>query len=184
MISGCGAENGDLNEADSSAAVHIPQQTPGDRSADEKLYRIHEKWLGTPWTFSGTSQVAGEGSIACGYFVTTTLQQAGMEVDRVRLAQAASEKMILEITDRPTVRRFSDEPLAKVLQVIREQGEGYYIVGLDNHTGFLKVDKNGTVIFIHSGPGKGVVFEEPENAIELSASRYRVTGKIAWTNET
>ena len=91
--------------------------------------------------------------------------------------------MILEIADSVTVRRFSDRPLSEFLDAIRAQGEGYYVVGLDSHTGFLKVEKGGRVTFIHSGPGRGVVFEEPEGAIELSASRYRVTGKITWPSE-
>lgn len=161
-------------------AVEIAPQSPNERLADEVLEEIHQKWMGTRWAYSGTSQVAGTGAIACGYFVTTTLREAGMEVDRVRLAQAASETMILEITPQETVRRFSDRPLSEFLDSLRRQGEGYYIVGLDQHTGFLRVERDGVVRFIHSGPGRGVVSEAPESASELSASRYRVTGKIVW----
>jgi hypothetical protein len=49
-------------------------------------------WLGTTWNFNGTTQVPGEGSIACGYFVTTLLRDAGVKLERVKLAQMASEK--------------------------------------------------------------------------------------------
>ena len=158
----------------------IAERTAIQRQRDNQLYQSHQKWVGTPWDFYGTSQVAGEGKIACGYFVTTTLEQSGMELDRVRLAQAASETMILEVADRESVRRYSDAPLDKVLSTIRKQGEGYYIVGLDDHTGFLKVSIEGAVVFIHSGPGKGVVIERPEDSHKLSSSRYRVTGKVIW----
>ena len=159
--------------------VPITQSSPQERAFADKLAVIHEEWMGTAWTFSGTSQTPKQGSIACGYFVTTTLQQAGIELDRVRLAQAASEQMILAITAPDTVRRFSDTSLEGFLKSVRSQGEGYYIVGLDNHTGFLQVHADGNIDFIHSGPGRGVVREKPADAPELAHSRYRVTGKIA-----
>lgn len=158
--------------------VLITERTPAQRAFDEKLLAIHEKWMGTAWTFTGTSTVPGEGSIACGYFVTTTLEQAGIELERVRLAQAASETMILALVDREFVKRYSDVSLEKFLNDVRSQGEGYYIVGLDYHTGFLKVDRDSKVSFIHSGPGRGVVNQVPKNAVELAESRYRVTGKL------
>lgn len=183
-LSGCGEPEAEETavrvEVVPVESIGVTFQTPDQRAADERLEEIHRKWIGTAWDFSGTSQEPGKGAIACGYFVTTTLRDAGVKVDRVRLAQAASEKMILETTDKETVRRFSDKPLADVLTKIRTQGEGYYIVGLDNHTGFLRVGRDGKVTFIHSGPGKGVVFEEPEKSEKLVSSRYRVTGKIVW----
>jgi hypothetical protein len=156
----------------------IPLRSPEDRAFDAKLWANHKEWMGTPWTFTGTSQTPRQGSIACGYFVTTTLQQVGVTLDRVRLAQAASEKMILATTDPASVRRYSDASLESFLEGLRSQGEGYYIVGLDNHTGFLKVAPDGEVTFIHSGPGRGVVVEVPAEATELATSRYRVTGKL------
>ena len=180
LLVSCEAENPPSPEVPNEKLV-IPLRSSEERRFDEKLAGIHEKWMGTPWTFSGTSQTPGEGSIACGYFVTTTLQQAGMEVERVRLAQAASEQMILAIADPDSIRRFSNASLEDFLEDLRSQGEGYYIVGLDNHTGFLKVSSDGTVAFVHSGPGRGVVSENPAEASELANSRYRVTGKLAGT---
>ncbi len=101
-----------------------------------------------------------------------------MAVERVRLAQAASETMIVELVKAKYVKRYSDVTLDDFLTSIRKQGAGYYIVGLDNHTGFLRVSPSGEVVFIHSGPGRGVVIETPQAAPELANSRYRVTGKI------
>lgn len=101
-----------------------------------------------------------------------------MELDRVGLAQAASETMILATTPPDSVRRYSNATLEGFLEGVRKQGVGYYIVGLDNHTGFLRVESNGEIAFVHSGPGRGVVREDPDKAPELANSRYRVTGKI------
>ena len=178
-VSGCG-ETARVVEVVETEPSGIPLQTDPQRNADNALEQIHRKWVGTPWAYSGTTQVPRQGSIACGYFVTTTLRAAGKDIDRVRLAQAASEKMILKVTPLESIRRYRDRPLAEVLDGLRAQGEGYYIVGLDSHTGFLKVDRSGAVVFIHSAPGRGVAFEEPAKAPELARSRYRVTGKLVW----
>lgn len=34
-------------------------------------------WYGTPWDFNGCTTEPGKGSIACGYFVSTVLRDAG-----------------------------------------------------------------------------------------------------------
>ena len=164
-----------------AAPVEIPLRSPEERAFDARLEEIHRDWMGTAWTFHGTSQTPRQGSIACGYFVTTTLEQAGVELERVRLAQAASETMILALAESGTIRRYSDASLDTFLERLRSQGEGYYLVGLDNHTGFLKVAPDGEIAFIHSGPGRGVVEESPAEAPELALSRYRVTGKLVRT---
>lgn len=137
--------------------------------------------MGTKWDYSGVTRIPRQGAIACGYFVTTTLEQAGVKLERVRLAQVASEQMILALTKPASVKRYRNVTLDAFLTSVRQQGEGYYIVGLDNHTGFLKVSGKGEIKFIHSGPGRGVVKEQPEDAPELVSSRYRVTGKIELT---
>ena len=155
-----------------------PLRSLTERAFDDKLAAIHENWMGTKWDFSGVTRTPRQGAIACGYFVTTTLEQAGVKLERVRLAQVASEQMILALTKRETVKRYSNASLDAFLTGVKQQGEGYYIVGLDNHTGFLKVTSQGEVKFIHSGPGRGVVNERPEGAPELAGSKYRVTGKL------
>ena len=174
ILTACGSEKGNpFTETE----VTLLRNTE-ESAFDAKLAAIHEEWMGTAWAFSGISRTPGEGSIACGYFVTTTLEQAGVELERVRLAQAASETMILAIAPKESIQRYSNASLDSFLNGVRKQGEGYYIVGLDNHTGFLKVEPNGNVMFVHSGPGRGVVSEKPTDAPELANSRYRVTGKI------
>ena len=136
-------------------------------------------WYGTPWAYHGTTQVPGEGSIACGYFVTTLLRDVGLDLPRVRLAQVPSETMIRALVDRPAIRRYSDVPIDGFVESVREWGEGLYIVGLDIHVGFVVHDERG-VRFLHSSyvePSQ-VVEEPAEDSVILAGSRYRVLGRL------
>jgi len=137
-------------------------------------------WYGTPWDFNGTTEMPQQGKIACGYFVTTVLRDAGWKVERVRLAQQASENIILSLTTEPFIKRFRRVAIDEVVAAVEKWGQGIYIVGLDNHVGFI-VNTGAEVYFIHSA------YVEPyavikEKAIEsriLAASKYRVLGKMS-----
>jgi hypothetical protein len=136
-------------------------------------------WYGTAWDFNDTSEVPQQGKIACGYFVTTILRDAGLKVERVRLAQQASEHIILSLTTEPLVKRFRRVAIGDFVNAVKEWGPGIYIVGLDVHVGFI-INTGNEVYFIHSS------YVDPfmvvrENAIEspvLVASKYRVLGKV------
>jgi hypothetical protein len=136
-------------------------------------------WYGTAWDFNGTSETPQQGKIACGYFVSTVLRDAGLKVERVRLAQQASENIILSLTTNDFVKRFRGVPLGEFVTAIRNWGSGIYIVGLDVHVGFI-VNTGDEVYFIHSS------YEEPYKVIKemaidsriLAASNYRVLGKV------
>lgn len=137
------------------------------------------RWNGTPWSFSGTSTTPGTGSIACGYFVSTTLEEAGLHVERRRLAQQAAEDIILTLALPEAITRFSDAPVERFTAAVAAKGEGLYVVGLDNHVGFLIV-RSGEVLFHHSsyvGPVT-VVRERATESPPLVQSRYRVIGKL------
>src|SRR6187200_2544039 len=64
-------------------------------------------WIGTAWNFNGTSEKPQQGSIACGYFVTTILRDAGLSLARIKLAQCASEQMIISLVQSKYIHRFS-----------------------------------------------------------------------------
>jgi hypothetical protein len=140
---------------------------------------IFPAWYGTAWDFNGTSEIPQQGKIACGYFVTTVLRDAGLKVQRVRLAQQASEHIILSLTTEPLVKRFRRVAIGDFVNAVKEWGPGIYIVGLDVHVGFV-VNTGDEVYFIHSS------YVDPfmvvsERAIEspvLIASKYRVLGKV------
>ena len=137
-------------------------------------------WLGTSWDFNGTTRQPRQGAIACGYLVTTLLLDMGLPIDRIRLAQLPSEAMIRELLQPKLVRRYSAVAYARFLDDLLQWGPGVYIVGLDQHTGFLVHNGKG-LRFIHSSyvsPSQ-VVSEEPGEAVILARSRYRVVGKLS-----
>lgn len=141
-------------------------------------------WYGTPWDFNGTSQTPQQGKIACGYFVSTVIRDAGWKVERVRLAQQASENIILSLTTETHVKRFRRVAIGDFVNAVKEWGSGIYVVGLDIHVGFI-VNIDGEVYFIHSS------YVDPyevvrERAIEsriLAGSNYRVLGNVLADDE-
>ncbi len=142
--------------------------------------RLAPPWYGTKWAFHGVSQEPGKGSIACGYFVTTLLRDAGINLERVALAQQASENIIKSLVSSLSIRRFSDKPLSDFLINAEKWGEGIYIVGLDYHVGFISVEPEETY-FVHSSyqtPG-AVVRELASESKVLASSKYRVLGKLS-----
>lgn len=147
---------------------------------------LFSAWYGTPWDFNGTSETPQQGKIACGYFVSTILRDAGWKVERVRLAQQASENIILSLTTDSFVKRFRRVAIADFVSAVKQWGPGIYIVGLDIHVGFI-VNTEGEILspsdevyFVHSS------YVDPytvikEKAIEsriLASSNYRVLGKV------
>ena len=136
-------------------------------------------WYGTRWDYNGTSQVPGSGYIACGYFVSTSLRDAGFNLPRVKMAQQASEVAIRSLVGIHKLKRFSNVPMKRFMSTVDASGDGLYVVGLDNHIGFLY--KCGTARhFIHSSydyPG-GVQKENVWRSPMLTSSKYRVYGKL------
>lgn len=136
-------------------------------------------WFGTKWDFNGTSQVPGEGEIACGYFVSTVLRDAGFDVQRIKLAQQAAEKIVLTLSETDEITRLSRPSREEVVRTVREAGDGLYVVGLDFHVGFLVADGD-RVDFCHSSyvdPPLAVVCQDALTDPAL-ASDYYVIGRI------
>ena len=141
---------------------------------------IFPDWYGTDWDFYGTTEKPGEGKIACGYFVSTVLRDAGLKVSRVSMAQQASENIIKSLTTEPFINRYRNLSLEKFVAEIEKLGAGLYVVGLDFHVGFLYHD-GAKLHFIHSS------YVEPSETIKetaaaspvLGATKYRVVGKIS-----
>ena len=137
-------------------------------------------WIGTPWDFNGTTETPQQGNIACGYFVTTVLRDAGLSISRVKLAQCASEQMITTLIQSKYISRFSNIAMEDFMNAIKTQGSGLYIVGLDNHTGFIYNDGKD-IYFIHS-TFTGTRNVQKDNAATnpiLKQSKYKVLGKIS-----
>ena len=151
---------------------------------DSIYHDIFPAWYGTDWDFYGTTETPKEGKIACGYYVTTVLRDAGVKVQRVSLAQQASENIIKSLTTAPFIKRFHNAKIENFVADVKNQGEGLYVVGLDVHVGFILHDGN-EVWFIHSSYGEPseVIKEKALESPILSSSKYRVLGKISADNQ-
>ncbi len=137
-----------------------------------------EAWKGTRWDFNGTTRTPRQGAIACGYFVTTVLQDAGFVLPRIRWAQLAAEPMIRKMA--PASKGFRDRPVREVEHWLLGQGDGLYAVGLDNHVGFVRVP-DGEALFVHSSyyrPSIGVMAETLHGENPFAHARYRFIGRL------
>lgn len=135
-------------------------------------------WYNTPWTFHGHSQTPREGSIACGYFITTTLRDMGFDIPRIKWAQQASEYVIKKLSQ--DIKRFQSKPMKDIVAHVEAGGEGVYIVGLDCHVGYIYF-VGGKMTFVHANyyrPDVGVMSEPLIGRNPLNDSKYRVIGKI------
>ncbi len=135
-------------------------------------------WEGTPWDFWGTTETPGVGHIACGYYVSTLLRDAGFDVERVKLAQQASEYIIMTLTPRDRIWRTSDATVQRSLAPLEEHGDGIYMVGLDYHVGLLVRDQ-GETLFCDASylSPTAVICQKPSEAFSYT-SRYRVVGQL------
>ncbi|MDQ8141729.1 hypothetical protein [Chryseobacterium sp. CFS15] len=139
-------------------------------------YDVPNYWMGTPWSFNGTSREPQKSTIACGYFVTNTLTDFGFDINRTYLAQQASSVMIKKLCKN--IKYFSSrEDLEKY--ILSENKNQVYIVGLDFHTGFITRDNKDTY-FIHSNyiKNKGVVKELTQASQALNASKTFMIGTL------
>ncbi len=137
-------------------------------------------WLGTSYDFYGQTHVPGKGEIACGYFVTTLLEDMGCKINRNGLAKMASENMIKNLVQEKYIKRYSNQTLNRFLDDVRFQGKGIYVVGLDTHTGFI-VNDGDEIYFVHAS-GRNpwqVVEERASDSLVLEASSYRVLGSLS-----
>jgi hypothetical protein len=140
--------------------------------------QIFPAWYGTSWDYSGTTQTPGEGKIACGYFVSTTLRDVGFRVERIKMAQQASENIIRTLISEPLIWRFRKTGAVPVIEKVKERGEGLYLVGLDNHVGYLSNDA-GKVSFCHASYlDPGAVTCEPAETAQALRSNYYVLGEL------
>jgi hypothetical protein len=141
---------------------------------------IIPNWIGTAWDFNGTTETPQQGTIACGYFVTTVLRDAGLPIARIKLAQCASEQLVTTLIQPKYIHRFSNVTIQNFIQSVQQQGYGLYIVGLDNHVGFIYND-GAAIYFIHSTfvGTRNVQKEKAAGSWVLAQSKYKVLGKLS-----
>ncbi len=141
--------------------------------------RLFPAWLGTQWAFHGTSETPGSGTIACGYFVSTLLRDAGFRVQRVRMAQQASEQIVTSLAPEAEVVRFRYLTPPQVVARVRERfGDGLFVVGLDYHVAFLRLDGAEARLCHSAVLAPGSVVCEPAATAEGLVSGYHVVGRL------
>lgn len=135
-------------------------------------------WQGTPWEFYGTAAAPGDEAIACGYFVSTTLQHAGFELNRYKLAQQAAAQIAASFAPEESLRWFTDDR-AGAIAATKAAGASLWVVGLDFHVGYLWND-GSDVRFCHSNyiGAVGVMCEDAANSTAFAASRVHVLAQL------
>jgi hypothetical protein len=170
------------------SARHAAARTPAekDRVLEERgrllevvLPEMMRCWLGTKWDFNGTSETPGEGQIACGYFVSTVLRDAGFRVDRYKLARQPSQNILRSFLPRESLSLRVGVPYEQYAAELEKAAPGIRIVGLDSHVAFLVTGPEG-FRFIHSSGSQPwcVVDEGKDEAEVLRRSNYRVEGLL------
>ena len=134
-------------------------------------------WYGTYWDFNGVTQEPRKGYIACGYFVTTTLQHCGFKLQRRKLAQQAASIIIKTLCDNSSIKTFNKIGLLK--KHMDRQENGLYILGLDTHVGFLLKSEEGLHI-IHSSysANRQVSREKWNESVVMSKSKIFMVGNM------
>ena len=137
-------------------------------------------WIGTGYDFNGTANGPGNGKIACGYFVSTVLRDAGFKLDRFKLAQQPSQNILRSFLDEAECELRVGEDYSKYIDWLESKENGVYIVGLDTHVCFIVVRSN-RMRFLHSSGinSAGVVEEGPKKAYALKKSNWRMLGNFS-----
>lgn len=153
------------------------------RSAVEQ---IGSRWVGTRWSFQGTARRPHEPrGIACGYFVATVLEAAGLRLEsRVRFGQATARAIQTALVPSPAAHhRFFSIPPLELERRVRALGDGLYVIGLDVHVGFVVVRDDAVRLLHASYTGQRIVVDEPlGTAVAIENSRkagYFVTSLTA-----
>ncbi len=148
-------------------------------------------WYDTDWDFNGVTLNPQNGSIACGYFVTTTLLHAGFDLPRAKLAQQAASKIIETLCKKESIKTFSNGNLKGLKEYLKKSEDGLYIIGLDNHVGFIH-KKDTSIVMIHSDAGNDMVCRERlDDCRPIVKSKFHMIGNFSgngavmekWKNE-
>lgn len=140
---------------------------------------IFNYWYGTKWDFNGHTKTPRNGEIACGYFITTTLKDLGIRLNRIKLAQQASSEIIKKLCKPSTIKMYSNLNQLKSYLAPLKDNE-ILILGLDYHVGFV-VKRGGKNYFIHSNyiEREGVIKEELATSMAIQSSNIYMIGNIS-----
>ena len=135
-------------------------------------------WYGTSFDKEGMARNPNEGKIACSYFITTVLEDAGLRVNRVKLAQQSAQNIAQTLCNRSKMNRLTTP--GEVKDYVQKNGKGLYVIGFSFHVGFLYNDGFDTYL-IHASPlPPGTVARLPmEGARSFDYSKFYDIGKLS-----
>lgn len=140
------------------------------------LNKIIPYWYGTTWDFNGYTSKPNQGTIACGYFVSTTLRDMGLNINRYKLAQQGPLNEVKSVAiNLKEVLYFEEKNIYENLKSLKE---GLYFMGLGFHVGYLYVNNNNDAYFLHSNYIEGKVMVEKIEYSEAFNSTYYYISKI------
>jgi len=157
---------------------------PLERLLLGRIDALSRAWLGTRWGLGmPQTQSPGVGKVNCGLFVALVLKHAGFNLPIWKFNRQAARDAILSVAPRKYVRYFHRAPMPRFIADVKRMGPGLFLIGLDFHIGFLRLDKAGRLRFIHASyVTKKVVDEPADRAVPIVKSRYRLVGKILQPN--
>ncbi len=139
--------------------------------------KLFPYWYGTPWAYYGYGERPQVDYIACGYFVAVLLRDIGAKVSIPQLAEGTSGSMIERVTSKKYISTYWNMDADTFYSKIKSAGDALYIVGLDNHTGYLLCE-NSSLYFIDSSP-EGVLKRDPASNSLIHFSSIRMVGCIS-----
>lgn len=160
---------------------------------EKLLNTIVPHWYGTKWDYYGHTNTPGEGLIACGYFVSTTMKHVGFNLNRFKLAQAYSLQAVKVLESETYINLGGKTRYEMLKSVLSSEPDGLFVVGLDNHIGYL-LKRKSEMFFLHSSylDPVAVVLEKAGESDALAGHENyliaRVTGNKAlvekWLTQT
>lgn len=148
------------------------------KSYGEKLDESTDEWVGTAWGL-GLPQTTnpGDGKINCGMFVGLLLKNLGLNINYKKLQRQPSELIIKSVSKKQNIKRYRNWKMQRFVDDVQTDN-GWFILGLDNHVGFVRVVE-GVATFVHADYVTGKVVKEPLiGSPSVQSSKYRVIGKI------
>ena len=139
---------------------------------------IFPYWIGTKWDFEGHTEEPLKGEIACGYFVTTTVRDVGIKINRYKIAQKAASEIISSLCDQNSIEQVSSiDEIKEYMETVKDYE--LIVVGLDYHVGFI-YKKQGKHYFAHSNyiDREGVMIELIDQSEALRHSELYVLGNL------
>jgi len=136
---------------------------------------IFPHWYGTEWDYNGITETPGKGYVACGYFISTTLRDMGLNMNRYKFAQQTGLNGAKTLQLGEDVKKFYSNNNDIPARLVKELKPGLYQVGLSCHVGYLLI-RNSEAWFIHSNYiHSGVMVEKAVDSEAFNSNVYVIS---------